>query len=308
VLYLHRDTAATPFQLQSAGDGLAARLASGELQQCAREGGWEGVGGVFVSEATRADRVGACLVKLRHADTAAEVANRAATHEAAIVSERLLRVPFTTLPSYLHLLREAALAAGAAGPSALLVLSAAVSDFYVPTAAMAHHKIQSAGGSSGLDLHLEPVPKCLGLLKAEWCPRACVVSFKLETDPAILLKKAHGAVDRYGMDAVVANLLHTRYDEVTIVSAQHHDAGSRVAARSATLPPSEWPRVAVAHPGVVAEIAGTASFPHALAARHVDLLTLRRAAGSSAPSDLEDAIAAALVRVHAQHASSRGER
>jgi len=47
-----------------------------------------------------------------------------------------------------------------------------------------------------------------------------VVSFKLETDEALLLDKAAAAVDAYGVHLVVANLLHTRKDRVYLVSKQ----------------------------------------------------------------------------------------
>ena len=39
------------------------------------------------------------------------------------------------------------------------------------------HKIQSSAGPLHLDL--QPVPKVLGLLKAEWTPASFVVSFKV---------------------------------------------------------------------------------------------------------------------------------
>ena len=46
------------------------------------------------------------------------------------------------------------------------------------------------------------------------------MSFKLETDPQILLSKAEGAIRKYGVHAVVANLLTTRADENHIVSLE----------------------------------------------------------------------------------------
>jgi len=92
----------------------------------------------------------------------------------------------------------------------MFFLAAAVSDFYVPWSKMEEHKIQSAGGA--LALSLQPVPKCLGRLRSEWAPRAFCVSFKLETDAALLLRKAHASIDAYAMHMVVANMLHTRKD------------------------------------------------------------------------------------------------
>lgn len=69
---------------------------------------------------------------------------------------------------------------------------------------MTEHKIQS---SSGLTLELSQVPKVLGTLTHDWAPSAFVVSFKLETDALILLSKASGAIEKYGVHMVVANLL-----------------------------------------------------------------------------------------------------
>jgi phosphopantothenate-cysteine ligase len=48
-------------------------------------------------------------------------------------------------------------------------------------------------------------------VRHDWAPQAFLVSFKLETDPSILLDKARGAIRAYGVNAVVANELHSRY-------------------------------------------------------------------------------------------------
>ena len=79
------------------------------------------------------------------------------------------------------------------------------------------------GGDGGLELHLKPVPKVLGSIKVgapgeqPWAPMAFVVSFKLETNRAILLAKAAGALDKYAVDVVCANLLQSYKREVTLV-------------------------------------------------------------------------------------------
>lgn len=44
------------------------------------------------------------------------------------------------------------------------------------------------------------------------------VSFKLETDHDILIKKAKGSIEKYGMHCVVANELHSRYEQVFLVT------------------------------------------------------------------------------------------
>jgi hypothetical protein len=121
-------------------------------------------------------------------------------------------------------LRAVADAVAPYGADALFYLAAAVSDFYVPWSRLAEHKIQSGGrddskkgGGAAFTLRLARVPKCLGTLREQWAPRAAVVSFKLETDEKILMDKAGGALDKYKVHAVVANLLHTRKDRVWVV-------------------------------------------------------------------------------------------
>ncbi|CAB4054944.1 PPCS [Lepeophtheirus salmonis] len=97
----------------------------------------------------------------------------------------------------------------------LLYLAAAVSDFYVPDTELPQHKIQSAEGARTLELKI--VPKLLGPLVTRWVPKALVVSFKLETDPKILMDKAKRALNTYGHSFVVANILETRRESVIIV-------------------------------------------------------------------------------------------
>lgn len=69
---------------------------------------------------------------------------------------------------------------------------------------MAEHKIQSSGGA--LTLTLKPTPKCLGLLKSEWCPQALRISFKLETDNAILMKKVRATIISVGASELHPNV------------------------------------------------------------------------------------------------------
>lgn len=55
------------------------------------------------------------------------------------------------------------------GPCAMIYLAAAVSDYFVPEEEMSEHKIQSSSGD--LVLSLRATPKCLSLLKQDWCPQ-----------------------------------------------------------------------------------------------------------------------------------------
>ncbi|RUS86237.1 hypothetical protein EGW08_005979 [Elysia chlorotica] len=132
-------------------------------------------------------------------------------------SGMLCQVDFTTLDEYLLLLRAACNALSWFGRSALLYLAAAVSDFYIPAAQLPEHKIQSSNGK--LQLSLEMTPKLLKPLVKDWVPNAFTVSFKLETDPKIMISKAKGALETYKHQMVIANLLHTRRKEVVMISS-----------------------------------------------------------------------------------------
>ncbi|XP_034441813.1 phosphopantothenate--cysteine ligase [Hippoglossus hippoglossus] len=133
----------------------------------------------------------------------------------------LLPIEFSTLSEYLHLLKAAAQALSTIGPKAMFYLAAAVSDFYIPASEMPEHKIQSSNGP--LQLSLNMVPKILSPLVKDWAPQAFVISFKLETDAAILLDKARGALNNYRHQAVVANVLDSRRGYVVVVTPKTQD-------------------------------------------------------------------------------------
>ncbi|KAJ1421930.1 DNA/pantothenate metabolism flavoprotein [Ochromonadaceae sp. CCMP2298] len=128
-----------------------------------------------------------------------------------------LSVEFETLDQYLALLETIAVRLGQWGPRVCFYLAAAVSDFYIPEEELVQHKIQS---STGLTLQLQQVPKKLLALTKQWAPHSYVVSFKLETDHDILMDKAWGAIERYGVHLVVANQLHERFDQCFLVSRE----------------------------------------------------------------------------------------
>lgn len=160
----------------------------------------------------------------------------------------LLLLPYTTITDYLHELRAVARLLAPLGTNSLLYLAAAVSDFFIPPERMSEHKIQSTNidhltqeaapakgaqadeefdnfdsspavpRSKRLIVDLDPVPKFLKTLVEDWAPESMVVSFKLETDPRILIAKANMALERYQHDLVVGNLLETRKTEVVFVA------------------------------------------------------------------------------------------
>jgi phosphopantothenate-cysteine ligase len=63
----------------------------------------------------------------------------------------------------------------------------------------------------------------LAPLVKHWVPGAFVVSFKLETDENLLIKKAKKALDTYQHRIVVANLLHSRKERVILVTRDDLD-------------------------------------------------------------------------------------
>lgn len=137
-------------------------------------------------------------------------------YRAAVDHGLLLKLPFTTIFEYLQILQMVATSMSIFGSHGMFYLAAAVSDFYVPWKDMAEHKIQSAIGP--LDMRLTQVPKMLYILRKMWAPSAFCISFKLETDPNILLQKADVAMDKYQMHVVVANLLASYKEEVIAVT------------------------------------------------------------------------------------------
>ncbi|WOL02279.1 phosphopantothenate--cysteine ligase 2-like isoform X2 [Canna indica] len=68
-------------------------------------------------------------------------------------------------------------------------------------------------------MRLTQVPKMLSVLRKDWAPSAFCISFKLETDPDILLQKADMAMQKYSMHVVVANELANYKKEVTVVTS-----------------------------------------------------------------------------------------
>ncbi|XP_028663526.1 phosphopantothenate--cysteine ligase isoform X1 [Erpetoichthys calabaricus] len=137
----------------------------------------------------------------------------------AVKKDRLLlSVEFNTLSEYLHLLKAAAQTLSPLGSKAMFYLAAAVSDFYIPASEMPEHKIQSSNGP--LQITMKMVPKMLSPLVKEWAPQAFVISFKLETDPSIVVDRARKALDTYRHQVVVANVLDTRRGCVVIVTKE----------------------------------------------------------------------------------------
>jgi phosphopantothenate-cysteine ligase len=127
----------------------------------------------------------------------------------------LLQINYFSVADYLFLLSEASKRLAPLKNRILLFLAAAVSDFYLDDTFISEHKISTS--NTGLCINLSPVPKFIKLLKEELIPEACIISFKLETEESLVLQKAKDALERYGHDLVVANVLASRKEKVWIV-------------------------------------------------------------------------------------------
>ena len=53
-----------------------------------------------------------------------------------------------------------------------------------------------------------------------WASNCFVISFKLETDPEILIRKARTALENYGHNLVIGNILATRKRKVVLVTRE----------------------------------------------------------------------------------------
>ncbi|KAI9824336.1 MAG: hypothetical protein M1826_007358 [Phylliscum demangeonii] len=182
---------------------------------------------------------GEVRVQARYGDRVRAVVRRA---RAARRQHRLCLLPFTTVTDYLWALRELATCMRPLGSRALFYLAAAVSDFFIPRHRLARHKIQSTAaghddddddddrhgpttaagglghGPAQLVVNLDPVPKFLKRLVDGWAPDGTIVSFKLETDPRLLVAKSRQALRRYAHHLVIGNLLARRKWEVVLVA------------------------------------------------------------------------------------------
>lgn len=175
-------------------------------------------------------------------------------YNAAKEKKMLLTIPFVTVTDYLFTLRLISQLMRPLASSGLLYLAAAVSDFFIPPERMSEHKIQSTGAtdvlpvadanssktvekevfdnfdsspavprSKRLIVDLDPVPKFLKRLVDEWASECMIVSFKLETDPEILIQKAQYSLECYQHNLVIGNLLATRKTKVVFVApGQEH--------------------------------------------------------------------------------------
>jgi phosphopantothenate-cysteine ligase len=131
-------------------------------------------------------------------------------------ASRLLKVDFTTVTDYLFLLKMITQLMSVLGSSGMYYLAAAVSDFFIPNDKMLEHKIQS--NNSNLILEFDQVPKMIKPLVKNWATDGLIISFKLETDPSLLLEKSRASLRKYGHSLVIGNILSTRKSKVEFIT------------------------------------------------------------------------------------------
>ncbi|KAI0032415.1 DFP-domain-containing protein [Vararia minispora EC-137] len=151
-----------------------------------------------------------------HGKSRSELVEVLAAYKNARESGMLHSMTFVTVNDYLWLLRAVSKELAVLHNRVLYYLAAAVSDFFLPRQRLSEHKIQSGKGS--LLIEMDQVPKILKPMVDEWSPNSFVVSFKLETDPALLIPKAQASLERYGHQIVIGNDLHQRKFQVVFVS------------------------------------------------------------------------------------------
>ncbi len=149
---------------------------------------------------------------------ALEMKPKLETYTKVKTENTLLTIHFTSVSEYLYLLKEVSAALSEKKREACIYLAAAVSDFFIPSNKMVQHKIQSSD-HDGFTLSMDKVPKAIGPLVKFWAKEAFVVSFKLETDEDLLIPKARGSLEKYGHALVIGNILNTRKEVVTFVTA-----------------------------------------------------------------------------------------
>jgi len=185
-------------------------------------------------------------------------------YENAKRANKLLLIPFTSVNDYLWELREIATLMQPLKSNALFYLAAAVSDFFIPAERMVEHKIQSSEDFNQADnksnqngtrqpaariegkslvVDLDPVPKFLKTLVDGWAPEGMIVSFKLETDPKLLVQKAQYALNKYSHHLVIGNLLSTRKWEVVFLTPGTEAKWIRVPSSKRTMSFSGVPKM-----------------------------------------------------------------
>ncbi|QRI42811.1 hypothetical protein ChPV093 [Cheloniid poxvirus 1] len=168
------------------------------------------------SKSSQSERPSQEVLSFKDKNINSSMVNGWKSYKKAIDDEMLLVIDFTCVYQYLKLLQYISESLSFMGSDVMIYLAAAVSDFYIPYEDMPEHKMESVGEE--ITLKMKTVPKMLSHLVKEWAPNAFVVSFKLETNDSIVVKKAREALDTYKHHIVIANLMKDRRTNVMIIT------------------------------------------------------------------------------------------
>ncbi|KAK4982406.1 Phosphopantothenate--cysteine ligase cab2 [Elasticomyces elasticus] len=252
-----------------------------------------------------------------------EMAKVLKQYAAAKKANMLLLLSFTTVNDYLWNLMEIAKLMRPLGPCALFYLAAAVSDFFVPHDRMVEHKIQSSDEfnaavepdgcqsdgrtpaahirGTSLIIDLDPVPKFLKLLVDGWAPEGMIVSFKLETDPSMLAKKARYALKKYSHHLVIGNLLMTRKWEVIFVAADGDEHWIRV-------PRNKRTKSFSGREEFIGLAGGSVANQSALSNANADMNNTIHALGGEPAVEIESLIVPEVAQRHEDHIRTARDR
>lgn len=146
-------------------------------------------------------------MRLEDPDEVEKAANMLTMHKA--YRGRLLELPFLDLQEYLFLFRACCRAIAPLGHRACLFLSAGLTKKYIPKSDLRPASSNPLDQKDG-PLKLSPVPHVVRVARTTWCPKAMIISFKLQTDYYALTEDAHQQLEKLGNHLVVANLVASR--------------------------------------------------------------------------------------------------
>ncbi|CAK4153721.1 unnamed protein product [Aphanomyces euteiches] len=127
---------------------------------------------------------------------------------------RLFHITFSTVQQYLYYLRMTSKALDPACSRGLILLSASVLDYYVPTLAA-----QTTTKKEAVTLNLVRAPNLVRKIRHEYAPKAFLVTLKSVADKARMQSAAFRDIERWGVDVVVADSPMLP-DELALISPQ----------------------------------------------------------------------------------------
>ena len=132
--------------------------------------------------------------------------------------EQMLTISFETIQEYLRLLRAASQALNIAEHRGMLFLTAAVLNFYAPQSETRRDRLHYTDEKYSVGLHR--APNLRRMIRHVWCPKAFLVTFRLELTDSDTIESAHRDMETWGSNVVVGNNLNTRGEQLVLVTEQ----------------------------------------------------------------------------------------